>query len=534
MNVRVIGVYCAVAMAMLGLVYRLFYIDASDYIAMAAADQGGYSLKVATTRGMIYDRELRGLVNNGHRYVASVLPSPQAAAAVLPHAAEGERPAVVQRLSGGLPFAMRVPSNEIYARGVDVFRIPDRYAGYNYAPHVIGYLDGDNLSGVAGIELAYDDLLRSGGGEISCSYSVDAAGHVMSGAAMDIARENEEPLAGVCLTIDRELQRLVQDTLKAHCEMGAAVVLDVRTGEILAIASLPEFEPGNIAASLNSPDAPFISRAVSGYNIGSVFKVLVSSAAVEKGISPARENYCSGTVDIGGVKFRCNNDAVHGMCDMQRALNVSCNAYFITLAQEIGADYLPEFVRGMGLGSAVSLAPGMTTQAGNLPTAQELMNPAELANFGFGQGVALASPLQIAAAVAEIANGGTEVTPGLVLGVTQDGEGVSDIREPYAPNRVMSGRTAETVRRLMVNAVAEGSGRTAAPKQGGAGGKTSSAQTGKFKGGEEIVHAWFAGFYPAEGPRYSIAVFVEGGGSGEQEAAPIFKEIADGIAGLTN
>jgi penicillin-binding protein 2 len=219
---------------------------------------------------------------------------------------------------------------------------------------------------------------------------------------------------------------------------------------------------------------------------------------------------------------------------MQRALNVSCNAYFITLAQELGAEYLPEFVRGMGLGGGVSLAPGMTAQAGNLPTAQELQNPAELANFGFGQGVALASPLQIAAAVAEIANGGTEITPELVLGVTEDGETLRDIREPYALNRVMSERTAEIVRKLMVNVVAEGSGRTAAPKEGGAGGKTSSAQTGKYKDGEEIVHAWFAGFYPAEKPRYSIAVFIEGGGSGEQAAAPVFKEIADGIAELTN
>jgi penicillin-binding protein 2 len=301
MHSRIIGVYCAVAMVMLGLVYRLFYIDASDYIAMAAADQGGYSLKVATTRGVIYDRELRGLVNNEHRYIASVLPSPQAAAAVLPYAGEGARPALVQRLSGGLPFAMPVSSNEIYAKGVDVFRVPDRYAGYNYAPHVIGYLGGDGLSGVAGIELAYDDLLRLSGGEISCSYSVDAAGHVMSGAAMTVARENEEPLAGVCLTIDREIQRLVQDTLNKHIEKGAAVVLDVNSGEILAMASLPDFEPDDIAASLNSEDSPFISRAVSGYNIGSVFKVLVSAAAVEKGVSTAREIYCSGTVDIGGV-----------------------------------------------------------------------------------------------------------------------------------------------------------------------------------------------------------------------------------------
>ncbi len=529
MSARIIGVYCVVAMVLTGIIYRLYYINASDYIAMAAAGQGGYSLDVATTRGVIYDRHLRGLVNNEYEYVASVLPSPQAAAAVLPAVSEALRPALVERLTGGMPFAMTVPNGDIYARGVDVFKIPRRYGGYNYAPHVVGYLGGDGESGVAGIELAYDELLKAGGGEISCSYRVDAAGHVMSGAAMEVHRDNESPSGGVCLTIDRDTQQLVQDALAAGCEKGAAVVLDARTGEILAMASFPAFDPGNVTASLSSADAPFISRAVSGYNIGSVFKVLVSAAALDKGVSLARENYCSGETNIGGVIFKCNNNAVHGMCDMQRALNVSCNAYFITLAQELGGDYLVEYARKMGFGAPTALAPGMNSQAGNLPTAEQLQNAAELANLGFGQGVALASPLQIASAVAEIANGGYGVTPELVLGTTDDGETIRDIREPYAANRVMSERTAATVRDLMIAVVSEGSGRTAAPKEGGAGGKTSSAQTGIFKDGEEIVHAWFAGFCPAESPRWSIAVFVEGGVSGEQVAAPIFKAIADGL-----
>ncbi len=529
MSARIIGVYCAVAMVMTGLIYRLYYINASDYIAMAAAGQGGYSLNVATTRGVIYDRHLRGLVNNEYEYVASVLPSPQAAAAVLPAVSDAMRPALVERLTGGMPFAMTVPNDEIYARGVDVFKIPRRYGGYSYAPHVVGYLGGDGVSGVAGIELAYDELLKSGGGDISCSYRVDAAGHVMSGAAMEVRRENENPVGGVCLTIDRDIQRLVQDALAKGCEKGAAVVLDAASGEILAMASLPVFDPSDVSASLRSEDAPFISRAVSGYNIGSVFKVIVSAAALEKGVSTARENYCSGETNIGGVIFKCNNNAVHGMCDMQRALNVSCNAYFITLAQELGGEYMAEHARKMGFGSSTDLAPGMNAQPGNLPTGEQLQNAAELANFGFGQGVALASPLQIASAVAEIANGGLDVTPELVLGTTADGVNIRDIREPYAVNRVLSERTADTVRNLMTNVVAVGSGRTAAPKEGGAGGKTSSAQTGVFKDGEEIVHAWFAGFYPAEKPRWSIAVFVEGGVSGEQTAAPIFKRIADGL-----
>lgn len=532
MQKRVIGIFCAVTLIFTTLIYRVYYIVASDYLSMASTGQGSYNLPIATTRGMIYDRNMRGLVNNTYEYVAAVLPSPAAASAVLPVIPEDERTAVVQRLSETMPFALKVPTNDIYAKGVDVFRIPDRYGGYPYAPHIIGYLGGDGITGVAGIEKSYDEQLKNAGGKVKCSYKVDAAGHVMQAAAMSVERENETPLSGVCLTLDRDIQKIAQEALIAGCDSGAAVVLDIDTGDILAMTSIPVFDQNDIAASLDSSDAPFISRAVSGYNIGSVFKLAVSAAALEKGVSQGREHICEGYVDVGGVIFRCNNNAVHGLCDMQKALQVSCNTYFITLAGELGSDYLLSFCWNMGFGEPDSLATGMTTQAGNLPDEAELANPAALANFGFGQGSSLATPLQMATFVAAAANGGKGVMPTLVSGFTDDGENIIDIREPFATNRLISTRTADIMKNLMVGVVKDGSGRTANPVTGGAGGKTSSAQTGKFVDGKEVVHAWFAGFYPAERPKYSIVVFVEGGISGEHVAAPIFKSIADGIAGL--
>lgn len=511
-------------------IYRIYYINAADYITMAAAGQGSYTLPIATTRGMIYDRNMQPLVNKNYEYVASVLPSPQAAAAILPVLSEEERPAVVERLSQAMPFAMIVPDNGIYAKGVDIFRIPGRYGGYQYAPHVIGYLSGDGVSGVAGIELGYDNELKSSGGKVSCSYNVDAAGHVMSGAAMRVSRENEDPVAGVALTLDKDIQRITQESLEAGCKLGAAVVMEVESGDILAMASLPVFDANDIAASLDSDDAPFINRAVCGYNIGSAFKVLTASAALEKGFSEYREYECQGLVDVGGVVFRCNNNAVHGLCDMERALKVSCNTYFISLAGELDPDYLLSFCANMGLGKPVSLVTGINTQNGNLPSSTELKNPAALANFSFGQGSSLATPLQMASAVSIIANGGLSVNPRLVLGMTGDGKELLNERKAFVSNEILSEKTAETMRRLMASVVEDGSGRTAKPVTGGAGGKTSSAQTGIMKDGKEIVHAWFAGFYPAENPKYTIVIFVEGGESGEHAAAPIFKSVADGIA----
>lgn len=536
---RITAVFCFIIIMLTAIIYRVYYINATDYISMAAQVQGKYRVTAATTRGIIYDRNLRSLVNNQYRYVASVLPTPQAATALLATVEETQRLPLLDRLSEGLPFAMQVDNSNIFADGVDLFRVPERYGDIRYAPHLIGYL-GDGGVGVAGIERAYDDLLAEAGGEISVLYQMDAAGRTMDENAVAVERTNEEPVGGVVLTLDRDMQQAVQKALEAGCERGGAVVLDVATGDILAMASLPVYDQNDIAASLEDPATPFVNRATSGFNIGSVFKLLVAAAALENDVSRYHEHECKGYIEVGGHVFRCNNDAVHGVCDMERALEVSCNSYFISLAQLLPPEDVVALVKNLGLGSASELAPGIYTAAGNLPDPSELEGPAVYANFSFGQGSSLASPLQMAQAVAAIANGGLAVTPRLVSGQTSDGLNLTEPRPIYAPNRVLDEKTAEVMQEMMIAVVEEGSGKPARPVSGGAGGKTSSAQTGQMiadpeNPGEEkeIVHAWFAGFAPAENPQYSIVVFVEDGESGERVAAPIFKQIVDNISAET-
>lgn len=514
-------------------IFRIYYINASDYLTTASQVQGRYHLNIATARGGIYDRNMEPLVNREHRYLASVLPTPQAANELLRVTPEEKREGMMERLSGGLPFAVEVESDSLYAVGIDVFKVPSRYGEEQYAPHLIGYLGDEGRTGASGIERAYDTLLQDEGGKFYAKYHTDAAGRTMEGGGVEIHRENPDSAGGVVLTLDRQIQLLTQKALASGCQQGAAVVLDAQNGDILAMASLPAFDQNDIAASLDRTDAPFINRAISGYNIGSVFKLVIAAAALESGIPPSYSYECKGYVDISGQIFRCNNHAVHGAIAMNRALQVSCNTYFIHLAQQMEPDYLLLFCRHLGLGDASQLAPGLVTQPGNLPTSRELVSPAALANFSFGQGSSLASPLQIAQVMAAFANGGTSISPRLIRGFTQDGISLSEQNPSFAGGEVLRPETAETVRRLMVSVIEDGSGRTARPLVGGAGGKTSSAQTGIMTGeGEEekeIVHAWFAGFYPAEHPRYSVVVFVEGGESGEQVAAPIFKAIIDGI-----
>ena len=210
---------------------------------------------------------------------------------------------------------------------------------------------------------------------------------------------------------------------------------------------------------------------------------------------------------------------------MERALEQSCNPYFIALGREIGDESILTMAEHMGFGRGSDFAEGLSASAGNLPKAAA--SPLELANLSFGQGELLATPLQIAAMVSSIANGGYQVEAQLLLGWTEDGS-VPQAAE-QAKERILSERTAKRLQHDMIQVVEEGSGTNAKPSAGGAGGKTASAQTGRYTEEEEIVHAWFAGFYPADEPRYSIVVLAEGMESGGTYAAPVFRRICEQI-----
>lgn len=191
--------------------------------------------------------------------------------------------------------------------------------------------------------------------------------------------------------------------------------------------------------------------------------------------------------------------------------------------------------REIGFTRAAQFTDDIRTQSGTLPSDAELESDAAVANLSFGQGSLTATPIQIAQMVSTTANGGFAVTPRLVEGFTDDGKTYYEHTAAYAPSRVFSKRTSDILRETLVNNVEVGSGVKAKPTVAGvgAGGKTASAQTGIYlePGVEEseVVHAWFAGYFPADTPKYAVVVLVEDGKSGEDTAAPIFRKIADGI-----
>lgn len=508
------------------LFFRIYYLTAGDALRTAANTQSSYTLQVLQERGMIYDSRFLPLVNQQERYVAAVMPCEQAIEALSGRLTGQRRIEMIESVQNNRPFLIEVPDDKIYAYGVDIFTAHSRYNEDQPAAHIVGHLqDG---AGAYGIEKGYDAILAACGSQVRVRYAVDAHAAPLSNVPPTI--EEGYSQQGVVLTLDLDIQQAVEEVASYYIHKGAVVVMDVQTGDIKACASFPDFDPNDLAGALQAEGQPFLNRAFCAYNVGSTFKLLTAACALDSGISENLGFECTGAIEIAGVRFRCHNQAGHSWLTMQRAVEQSCNPYFINIGQKLDPQRLLSLCGRVGLARQVRLAPQLLPASGTLPDTEELGSRAAMANFSFGQGALTATPLQIAQIISCIAGGGQAVTPRLVMGATEDGKTLSEENPNAAPVQAISQQTAAALRRMMVSTVENGSGTAAKPDFGSAGGKTASAQTGAYgEDGREIVHAWFSGFYPAQQPRYAIVVLNENGNSGGAVAAPVFRGVANAI-----
>lgn len=529
MQWRIVGVFVVMLTIASGLMVRLYALSMNVGLEQAAQSQSAYTLQITTTRGQIYDRNLQPLTDTEQRNYLAVLPTDDAVQACAEQITGTSRRLALDAAAQGTPFVLPLEDGQkVYAADVENFTVSSRLPhdpSEQLAVHLLGYLDGEG-NGVSGIEQAYNDQLAAAGEQVTVRCQVDALGRPMENGTMQVEGSSRPPQQGVILTLDKRMQQAVEQ-VGEQIDQGAIVVMDVHTGAITASASFPQYDPYHLEAALEDAGQPLINRALLPYCVGSSFKLSVAAAALEEGISPSFLVDCVGGTTVAERIFYCHNRAGHRETDLKRAIEQSCNPYFIKLGQETGAEQLLGMAKALGFGQETQLADGVIAQAGNLPTLGELSSPHELANFSFGQGKLTATPVQIAAMVSAVANGGMAVTPHLVMGTTEDGQTVQEKESP-APVRVFSQQTAAFLQEAMIGVVEEGSAPLAQPKQGGAGGKTASAQTGLYdEEGEEIVHAWFAGFFPAQNPQYAAVILIEGGEYGGQVASPLFAQLVD-------
>jgi len=430
------------------------------------------------------------------------------------------------------------------------------YPYSNTAGHVLGYLQRDDRSvagdesffsywlpdyrGVLGIEAGYDQELRgTAGGK---SVLVNNVGYRQTENVWSAA----EPGHSVTLTLDLRVQQAAERALQGvfgSNTLGAVVVMDVNSGDILALASSPTVNPNDAVQGYTKSELarrddaklrPVINRATQeNYQPGSIFKTVVAMACLEDGLDPSEEIHNPGYYKPRRGR-QIDDTAPPGMYDFRRALKISCNTYFIKQGLKTGPEKIVRVGQKLHLGEKT----GMVTRQevpGNFPTLQQVSShwsEGDTANLCIGQGYTDVTPLQMAVMASAIANGGKVWWPRLVSRIqTQDPFSTEPpVDLPAAQVRDLLGvspRTLSILREAMLADVEDkdGTGREAAVEGMRICGKTGTAQEKDAHGVLKEHITWFLSFAPYETPRYAVVIMVEYGGSGGKTCAPVAQKI---------
>ena len=447
--------------------------------------------------------------------------------------------------------------------GTDLIVMPVRqYPLGSLAAHLIGYVgkadaddDDEDIEkfsyyqpdsvGKQGVEKACDEYLRgSPGGR---TIRVNPAGTIKD----DQGEKQAERGGRVMLTIDVRLQRILEKALgeapsSAGKQLsGAAVLLDVRTGEVLALASAPSFDPNIfgpgtpgqvIEAVMTDPASPMLNRTIGArYPPGSTFKPITLLAGLESGvISPQDTVTCPGFFTIGNHTFHCWNHSGHGRVDAETAIRESCDVWFYERGLKTGVDTITKVAAEFGLGQPTGFDLGSEGR-GLVPSAAwkrtqrgEKWWDGDTVQLSIGQSFLLVTPMQMACVAATFANRGTCLRPYVVKRIeSSDGQVVHEGQPDVRTHLTAKPQQIEFVRHAMLGAVQNGTARPAAVNGLSVAGKTGTAQYDTIVDGktQRLDRAWFIGFAPYDQPQFAISALIEAARDGSHTAAAVASKV---------
>ena len=564
-----------------------------SYYQTRAEDNRISLVPIVPNRGLIVDRNGVILARNYSAYTLEVMPS----------RVQGDLDGVIDQLAAvidiqpkdrkrfkklleesknfeSLPIRTRLTDEEVAKfiahryqfPGIDIkARLFRQYPFGAFAAHVLGYIGrvtdddmekiedqdeeanyrGTEHFGKTGLEQHYEfDLHGVTGFE---QVEVDAGGHAVR------TLERTAPIAGnnLALTLDAKLQEIAENAFGDR--RGALVAIEPTTGGILALVSVPNYDPNLFVDGIGSQDwddlntsadKPMVNRALNGaYPPGSTFKPYMALAALTYGKrKPEQVIFDPGYFNFGDHTFHDDKKGGHGMVDMYKSIVQSCDTYYYMLANDLGIDNIATFMRQFGFGQRTGIDIDGESE-GVLPSQewkkkrfhrpeQQKWYSGETISIGIGQGYNAYTPIQLAQAVATLANNGVMFRPHLVDHVTDTRSGEKTYVEPQ-PIRTIPLQQAhiDIIKAAMVGVNKEGTGaRAFAGATYVSGGKTGTAQLYSLKGEKYAEgklkkelrdHALFIAFAPAEAPKIAVAVLVENGGFGAQAAAPIARQVID-------
>lgn len=393
----------------------------------------------------------------------------------------------------------------------------------NIAKHLIGYTSPDG-AGKSGLEKLFNRELISEG-KLKLTYLADAMGTPYGD--VKVQTEEAKNKSEIKLTLDKEIQKNAEEIMDKYIEKGALVILDVKSFDVLAMVSRPNFDEEKLLSYKASADGELLNRALMEYNAGSVFKIVTASAALEKD-SDYEQRYfdCRGSYDLGdGHIFGCNEKNGHGILYFSEAFAKSCNCSFYVTGLETGGEDIIQMAKKFGIGGKL-LNVNLEEAFGNLPQRSIYSKP-EILNISIGQGEILITPLECAVMAATVANSGIRKEVNIVDGI-KSGKNYKSLRKK-GEERVINEETARLLSAMMRSCVTSGTAVLARDSSAEISGKTGSAESGWFKDGKPMVHGWFCGFFPSSKPKYAMAILSEGGESGNKSCVAPFMEMAEKI-----
>lgn len=539
---RVMRLFLIVVFLMLSLFLRLVWVQviSGDEFATRALNQRLRETTAEPKRGIIYDRSgktelAKSITAETVVATPAEIKDPVKTAKVLAECLAMSEQEVYQRITRKVSsvYLKRKVSDETAEKikKLDLPGIsftPETRRNYPYgelAAHLIGFA-GIDSQGLDGIEMTYDHYLRGVPGRIAVER--DARNRELPNGIQKYIKPQDG--YNVLLTIDHHVQYIAERELdsaltKIKADGGSVIVMNPKTGEILALANRPTYNPNEF-----NKYAPSFWRniAVSNtYEPGSTFKVVTAVAALEEGIVGVNDHFfCNGAIKVADATIRCWKDGGHGSQTFAEVVENSCNPGFVQIGQRLGAETFYKYIDAFGFGKKTGISlPGEAT---GIRYQLKNIGPVELATMSFGHSIGV-TPIQLITAVSAVANDGLLLRPQLVKQIQSSTGEVIKTFEPEPIRQIVSKETAQLARQLLGDVVAEGTGQNAQVEGYDIGGKTGTAQ----RYGKRAYDTSFIGFVPVDDPQLVILVVLYNVTSyphfGSQTAAPIFQKVARNV-----
>lgn len=532
------------------LIYRLVDIQIikSNYYEQCAKKQSNSTLNLSSGRGIIYDRNNKKLtdikteniiiiqkdqISINDRYMELIqMVTGLSSMEIYEKIQENPLSPIVELKIKNIDENLK---SKLKEENILVDKKTYRYSEESILAHTIGYIDSDNQA-ISGIEKSQDSILKDKNLEYVEVFKAGSSGNsgkskkigVLNGSVKSNKNKDDRHLK---LTVDYDIQKKLEALVDKEENPSAVVISDIKTGEILAISSRPNYNQNSIEDFLNAPNGELQNRAIRYmYAPGSVFKIVVLYAALENNIIDENYTYtCTGSKEVNGRKLNCNNLDGHGHLTLKQAFANSCNPAFLDIALKVGKENILKAAKKLHLDQEVGIDI-YGEKSGNI------QDDIDIVNLSIGQGKMMFTPLQVNQMTQVIANGGLYKQLHIYDSIIDNNKNMLKAFKTTMEEEVISPYIMTKIKDMMNSVSEEGTAKELSNLEKRSGVKTGTTQAqinvenaDKTIKKQNISHGWITGFYPQESAKYAITVIIEGTKDSSKSAIPLFKDICENI-----